>query len=80
VLHAWIFYLANQVVGLMAPRSMNLNVAHDPWEGMPIALAPWLSRGLNAAGALLFLLGAAAVARAYFARYGRGKSTAPVEA
>lgn len=71
VLESWIFYLGMQGVGLLAPEALNVNVAHRPWASLPWEVGVWTSRVMNAAGALLFLLGAFAMARR-FSRLKRG--------
>lgn len=65
VLETWIFYLAMQAAGLLAPEALNVNVAHRPWTSLPWEIGGWTSRLMNAAGALLFLLGAFAIARRF---------------
>jgi len=63
VLATWLFYIAMQPVGWLAPEALNVNVPHRPWPFLPWASSIWGSRAINAAGAVFFLYGAAAVAR-----------------
>lgn len=68
ILDTWLFYLAMQPVGWLLPAVLNVNLAHRPWAFLPWETGPWVHRILNGAGAALFLLGAFAVARRFFAR------------